>query len=920
MAFSNHVKVLFGADTSGFQKGLQQADKQTNKFADNFKTKFAGLLGGAVLVKAAKDIINFGAGIGDLSDRLGVSAEFLQKFQYAASQNGVAVTEAGTALQRFTRRAAEAKAKGGPLAETLKTLGITFNDASGQAKSSEQLFLEFGKALTNMNDPAEKLRVAFQFLDTEGAKLTQMFQRGKPTIEEYGKTAEEIGAIVGNDNVKALQDASGAIEEMGRTFKSLLSEGAKPIATAVKGLNEVLKVAVGIVRDYGKEMATIAVVLGSGKIATTAITLAIKALTIAKGLLKASVGGNTKAFKLFFVAMNFARVGNFTKAIKALKIAMTGLNKSIAKNPFGFLMVAVSALLAPLLFLNDEIEETKENLEDLKAKTLEKIAKQTTELGLKLAEASKKTKELKEKMAELRAEANKPIVFPLTEQLTKATEKNKELVEAQKKLMGIQDGSGKELKEHLKILEGSKKQMEEMVAFAEKNEKEQETINRLKRQLASITLEIETKSNQILANEIALAENAKTQVDLKKRIADEETARLVQMEHLFDGTAQHIIDLKRETEILEALKKGGKKLADETKERHKFEDMVVKLFEKGNISLEKAVDHVSNRLAVGKEIDFIEGQINAKAEKREGLDQGAIDRAKQLLEQRRQNKKALEDELRVLALRAKGDNKQADALEQQLRMRQQALDIAEQLGVHEAKGIDLVAKRAFLLKEAAQKELDAQAERIRADQIMLWSQKTIDRQTTRADSRRIRAAQRIKRWEEQIRALKDKDDPWSQRELKRLEALKNQQMKLVIDDEAQQALDGIAGEKVKLEDQHKAQMKALQDRLNEIQQEEARIKAQAEQEKAGIKKAGNAQVAENAKALNEVAQASVDKIKAIAENMVVNVAPPQVNVNVPTPYIPTLSTEAPIVKIESELKQETQEEILDVMRGKYINQ
>jgi hypothetical protein len=920
MAFSNHVKVMFGADTKGFQKGLQQASTQTNKFADTFKAKFAGLLGGAVLVKATKEVINFGAQIGDLSDRLGVSAEFLQKFQYGASQNGIAITEASTALQRFTRRTAEAKAKGGPLLETLNKLGITFNDASGQAKNSEQLFVEFGDALTGMTDPAEKLRIAFQFLDTEGAKLTQMFQQGKPSIEEYGKMAEEMGSIIGNDNVKALQDASGAIEEMGRTFMSLLAEGAKPITEAVKGLNSMLKVGVGIIRDYGKEIAVIGGALVSGKVVMAGYTLAIKALTMAKNLLAVSIGGNRKALKLFFGALNLARLGQFTKALRVLKVAMSGLNKAIARNPFGLLITGVSLLLAPLLLLNDEIEETKENLEDLKAKKMQELANETASLSEKLAQAKIEGQKLKEEFQKLIGLTETKVKLPLTEQLKQAKEELNEIVERSLELQGVQKGSGKSLKEHLQILQKSKQQMEKMVEFAKQNKSDAETQTRLKKQLASINLEIETSTNEILKIEKAIVENEQTQVDLKRKIADEETARLVQMEHLFDGTAQHIIDLKRETEILKALQKGGKKLADEIKERHKFEDMVLKLHEKGNISLQEAVDHVSQRLAVGKEINFLEDQLNVKATKRNDIDEQAVLRAKELLEQRRQNKKVLEDELKVLELRAQGLNGQADALAEQLRMRKEALDIAEQLGVHEAKGIELVAKRAFLLKEGAQKELDAQAERIRADNIMLWAQKEIDRKTTRADRRRIRDAQKILRWEEQIRDLKDKDDPWSKRELKRLEALKNQKMKLVIDDEAKQALEGIAGEKLKLEDQHKAQMKGLNDRLVEIQKEEARIKAIAKQQEAKIKKAGEQQQEANAQAMNEIADASVAKIKGIMENMKVNVTSPKVEVNVAPPSLPSMSQFNPIIKVENELKQETLESIEATLQGKFVNQ
>ena len=50
----------------------------------------------------------FIARLTDTSNKLGVNIQFLQKFRYAAEQSGVSVETADMALQRFTRRVAEA--------------------------------------------------------------------------------------------------------------------------------------------------------------------------------------------------------------------------------------------------------------------------------------------------------------------------------------------------------------------------------------------------------------------------------------------------------------------------------------------------------------------------------------------------------------------------------------------------------------------------------------------------------------------------------------------------------------------------------------------------------------------------------------------------------------------------------------------
>lgn len=910
MAFSNHVKVLFGADTKGFQKGLQQASTQTNKFADTFKSKMAGLLGGALFIKATKDTINFGAEIGDLSSRLGVTAEFLQKMQYASEQNGSSAEQASKALEKLSRSIGEADIGSKLYVDTFAQLGVAIRDSSGALKSTEQILMEVSDGLKNTKDPAIRLKNAMDLMGRSGSAMLQFMKDGSANVQKFGKQAEDLGVILGNDNVKALQDASGALEEMGRSFKTLLATGAKPISGAVKTLNSLLQGAIGIVKDYGGEIVALTGILLAGKIKTLAMSVATGTLTLAQSSLGLVIGGNARSMKLFLGAMKAVALRDFTKATKALRLALASMNVVALANPFVLFLAGITAILAPLYLFQKRIGKTTAEIKEMEKLAVGKLQDNFTALQGKVEQAKNKVAELKK---ELNGVAGTTIELPLTKQLEDAVAVQEKLLEKQKKLQGFGMQFDKEqLQRAVEDYEAMLNHVKErgdselkVIEYSTKLEKSKQAL-----------LDIQTQELEVA---LGLKNNAEQQAELAKKIADEETARVEQLEHLFDGTAQHIIDLKRETELLEALKKGGKKLAEETKERHKFEDMVKKLYEKGNISLKEAVDHVSNRLAVGKEINLIEGQINAKAEKKAGLDEAEIQRAKDLLEQRKQNKKAIENELAVLELRAKGDNDLADALEKQLEMREQALEIAEKLGVNEAKGIELVEKRAFLLKEASQKELDAQAERIKADNVMLWAQTEIDRKTTRADRRRIRSARRILRWEEQIRKLKDHDDPWSQRELKRLEALKNQEMKLVIDDQAKEALDGIAGEKVKLEDQHKAQMKALNDRLAEIKKQEAQMQAKANQEKEKIAQAGKAQVADNAKALNEIAQASVDKIKSIAENMVINVPPAQNYVNVSAPSIPPVNNSVNI-SIESDMKQETQEEILSTLQGQFVNQ
>ena len=126
MAFSDHMKVLLGVDAKGFNSGLSKAEKRAKGFGSMMQSKVLPFLGAAAFAKTAQSVIDFAAKIGDLSTRLGVSSDFLQKFQFAAEQSGVKADAASIALQRFARRTADAREKGGELKTELDKLGISF--------------------------------------------------------------------------------------------------------------------------------------------------------------------------------------------------------------------------------------------------------------------------------------------------------------------------------------------------------------------------------------------------------------------------------------------------------------------------------------------------------------------------------------------------------------------------------------------------------------------------------------------------------------------------------------------------------------------------------------------------------------------------------------------------------------------------
>lgn len=154
-----------------------------------------------------------------LSTRLGVSTKFLQEAGFAASQSGVKMETLTMAMQRFTRRSAEAKEGTGEAKDAIKELGIQLTDSNGRMRSTEQLFTDAMRALSRVDDPAKRLRLAFKLFDSEGASLVQLADN----FDNLTEAARRQGLVIDGAVIQKAVKANDKLDVLWRTIKANLT-------------------------------------------------------------------------------------------------------------------------------------------------------------------------------------------------------------------------------------------------------------------------------------------------------------------------------------------------------------------------------------------------------------------------------------------------------------------------------------------------------------------------------------------------------------------------------------------------------------------------------------------------------------------------------------------------------------------------
>jgi hypothetical protein len=174
--------------------GLKGLGRQAELLRTGIRTLGGALIGAATVGGLGALIdrsISAADAIGKTADKIGVGVEALQELRFAAKASGVEQQTLDMALQRFTRRAAEATQGTGEAKDALAQMGA--------ARPERQPAPERGSACRRRRcscpdrGPAERVRLAFKLFDSEGVALVNLLRNGSGALEEMRERARGEG-------------------------------------------------------------------------------------------------------------------------------------------------------------------------------------------------------------------------------------------------------------------------------------------------------------------------------------------------------------------------------------------------------------------------------------------------------------------------------------------------------------------------------------------------------------------------------------------------------------------------------------------------------------------------------------------------------------------------------------------------------
>ena len=217
------------------KKGFGSATKGLKAIAGSvfsLRTALVGVAGAAGFGLLVKSSLNATDSLAKTAAKIGTTTEALGALRYAADLTGVSTQTMDMALQRFTRRTAEAAAGTGEAKGAIKELGINAQELNRMPLDKRMIVL--ADAFEKVESESDRLRLAFKLFDSEGAALVNTLSQGSDGLKEMLGEAKLLGLTMSSTAAKGVEDTVDSLTKLKSLFKGVTDQTVAAFAPAIK--------------------------------------------------------------------------------------------------------------------------------------------------------------------------------------------------------------------------------------------------------------------------------------------------------------------------------------------------------------------------------------------------------------------------------------------------------------------------------------------------------------------------------------------------------------------------------------------------------------------------------------------------------------------------------------------------------------
>lgn len=287
----------------GFEQGMDKAARLTDKRMREMEArakKFGVVIGAAVASAAVaaaagvKSAIDYADQLNDMNQRLGVSAEALSGWAYAAKQSGTDIDALGIGLKKLAKNMAEALDPKSQQGMLFDALGVSVKDAEGRLRDVEDVLPEIASKFKDLDNATQESALAMDLFGKSGTDLLEFLNQGSDGLETLRQRARDLGVELDGNTLQAADQFNDTLADIKTISEGLFAQLARELLPSLQRVAELF-------RETAQEGTKAGTALGSvGSFADSLVTYLEKANSIGAGtveMLSAIASGSVQALK-----------------------------------------------------------------------------------------------------------------------------------------------------------------------------------------------------------------------------------------------------------------------------------------------------------------------------------------------------------------------------------------------------------------------------------------------------------------------------------------------------------------------------------------------------------------------------------------------------------------------------------------------
>ena len=202
----------------------------------SMRTALVGVAGAAGFGLLVRSSLNATDSLAKTASKIGTTTEALGALRHAADLTGVSTTTMDMALQRFTRRTAEAAQGMGEAKGAIRELGINAQELNRMPLDKRMVVL--ADAFSNVESESDRLRLAFKLFDSEGAALVNTLSQGSDGLKAMLGEARSLGLAMSTTAASGVEDTVDSLTRLQALFKGVRDQTVAAFAPAIEMIVE----------------------------------------------------------------------------------------------------------------------------------------------------------------------------------------------------------------------------------------------------------------------------------------------------------------------------------------------------------------------------------------------------------------------------------------------------------------------------------------------------------------------------------------------------------------------------------------------------------------------------------------------------------------------------------------------------------